>query len=421
MKKIKINSKKRNVCLDKKFWQNFGKTIWEKKPVTLKNVKSDLTEIKETEIFDLVVKYSDICRKNKIARGFKLFIDGVQTYEEEVLQFLPRKNDKNFAGYHKRMNEVFSDYCLVCDELLLVDSDIRKKLMDFTMQLYKTVGFPNRFSEIGLYLGNYKKTPFGVHVDHCGVFSFPVTGIKKFRLWTNEFVQKHPDLNRAFNYSKYNKFSQTITIEPGDMSYWSSSAWHIAESTGAFSATWSLGIWVDQKHEQTFSNTLQELLRAKFLRRGEETLTQFTHFHTQNGEVNELPNAYLESIKNLQSLTESELQEFFLKNWMMHISKQGFKNWPAVELNLNTQSEIKLRHSSAPVLWQQSLTEKSKISLSFAGVLIETTTKSGLLKMIKKLNEGQNCKVGQFISNQSKSSDLSILQKLAQAGAFATV
>ena len=319
MKKTKSNIKNHAVYLDQKFWHNFSQNAWEKKPIAYKAVKSDLTEIKETEIFELVVKYSDICRKNKTASGFKLFIDGVQTYEEEVLQFLPQKKDKTFIGYHKRMNEVFSDYCLVCDELLLVDSAIKSKLTDFTMQLYKSVGFPNRFSEIGLYLGNYKKTPFGVHVDNCGVFSFPVTGVKKFRLWTNEFVQKHPALNRAFNYAKYNKFSQTITIEPGDMSYWPSSAWHIAESTGEFSATWSLGVWVDQKHEQSFTNILNELLKTKFLDHGQETLTRFANFHSENGEVTELPDAYRKSIKDLQSLTEVEIREFFLKNWMMHI------------------------------------------------------------------------------------------------------
>jgi len=416
--KKKPNPKKYNACLDQKFWNNFSQTTWEKKPIALKHVKSDLTEIKEAEIFELVVKYSDICRKNKVASGFKLFIDGIQTYEDEVLQFLPLKKDKSFIGYHQRMNEVFSDYCLVCDELLLVDSTIRNKLTDFTMQLYKSVGFPNRFTEIGLYLGNYKKTPFGVHVDNCGVFSFPVTGVKKFRLWTSEFVQKHPSLNRAFNYAKYNKFSEVIKIEPGDMSYWPSSAWHIAESTGEFSATWSLGIWVDQKHEQSFSKTLNELLKNKFSTRGEATLTHFSNLQSANGEVSKLPEVYIESIKALQSLTDAEIREFFLKTWMVHISKQGFKNWPVIELNLSLKSKIRIRYKSAPILWQQGLSEKSKLLLSFAGVLVETNTKSGLFKMIKRLNEGHSCQVGQFISAGKKNLDLSVLQKLANAGAF---
>ncbi|MBO9666314.1 MAG: RNA methylase, partial [Bdellovibrio sp.] len=246
------------VQLDQKFWQNFAKNYWEKKALLLKNVQSSIHEISADEVFKLLVLYADLCRKRHDPEGFKFFIDGFKADAGDVLQVLPEKKDRSLQGYHARMEKLFPDYCLVCDELLTVNLNKQHLLTHFTNSLYHHIGFPNRFTEMGLYLGNYRKTPFGVHVDSCGVFSFPVAGTKSFRLWTPAFVKKNPALDRAFNYDKYKKASELLQAGPGDMTYWPSSAWHIAESDGSFSATWSLGVWVDQPHKNVFSESLQD-------------------------------------------------------------------------------------------------------------------------------------------------------------------
>lgn len=405
------------VLLDQKFWAHFSKNIWEKKHLAVKNVKSPLLEIGEAEIFRLLVLFSDRCRELKNAAGFKFYIDGIQTHPEDVLQVLPVKKDKTLLGYHQRMKALFSDYCLVCDELLKANAEKQTLLTDFTAELYRHTGFPNRFSEMGLYLGNYRKTPFGVHVDRCGVFSFPVVGQKKFRLWTSAYVKKNPALDRAFSYSQYKKNSVVMQAEVGDMTYWPSSAWHIAESDGQFSATWSLGIWVDKPHKEIFSESLALLVTEKMGESGESVGTVFQTLHNSTGEVTELPQAFVNSIKLLKDLTAAELEEIFLKSWMQHISLQGFKNLPQGKSQPGLSSRVCLRSSNAKILWQQSRVHKTKVFCSFGGVLIETKKSSGLLKLIKTLNEGKTCLVRDFIKPANKT-DLQSLQQLAEAGAL---
>ncbi|MNK55177.1 Cupin superfamily protein [compost metagenome] len=404
--------------LDQKFWSHFAKNIWEQKPLVLKNVKSDLLEMGDAAIFDLLVLYSNRCRKLKNPEGFKFYINGLRTDDQDVLQVLPVKKDKTLLGYHARMNEMFSDYCLVCDELLKANLEKQALLTDFTDELYRHVGFPNRFSEMGLYLGNYRKTPFGVHMDRCGVFSFPVAGVKKFRLWTSAFVKKNPKLDRAFEYGKYKKDSQLMEVGPGDMTYWPSSAWHIAESDGSFSATWSLGVWVDQPHKETFSQSLKGLLDEKLGTAGAATATSFKTLHESSGEVTQLPAAYLQSIELLQGLTSLELQETFLKSWMVHISQQGFKTIPQVDFKLGLKSQIRLRNVRAPILWQQGVANKGKFFFGFGGVLVECTKSSGLLKLVKALNAGESCLISKYLTGTTKPQDLKSLQSLAAAGAF---
>lgn len=372
----------------------------------------------ETAIFELLVIYADRCRKSKDAAGFKFYIKGERVYDEDVLQVLPVKKDKSLLGYHDRMAKEFSDYCLVCDELLKANAEKQALLTDFTDDLYRHVGFPNRFSEMGLYLGNYRKTPFGVHVDNCGVFSFPVAGVKKFRLWTSEFAQKNPALDRAFKYEKFKKDSLLMEAGPGDMTYWPSSAWHIAESDGSFSATWSLGIWVDKALKDSFSESLKSVLDTQLGTLGASTMTAFKNLHAKTGEVSTLPPAYLQAIELLKSLTSVELQETFLKSWMLHISQQGFKNIPQVDFELKPQSKIRLRNPKSPILWQQSLTAKNKIFLGFAGQIVECSTKSPLLRLVQELNAGETVLVS-TLKGPQKSQDMASLKVFAAAGAFA--
>lgn len=415
--KSKVSKSSASV-IDRKFWKNFAANVWEKKPLFVKNFPASLLEMGEGEVFDLLVLYANKCRKLNDPTGFKFYIDGFKVSEEEVLQVLPEKTDKSLLGYHDRMKAMFSDYCLVCDELLTVNNKKQHLLTDFTDKLYRHVGFPNRFSEMGLYLGNYKKTPFGVHVDSCGVFSFPVVGKKRFRLWTSAYAKKNPSLDRAFKYEKHKSASQLLEPKPGDMTYWPSSAWHIAESDGSFSATWSLGVWVDRPHKQVFSESLKELLDSKGTASSLDVMTSYKTLHSDSGEVSELPTAYLDSIKQLQKLTFEELQENSLKTWMKHISLQGFKTVPHVALKVGSKSRIRLSHHNSPVLWQKSLTTKGKFYFSFGGSLIECAPSSHFLTLIKALNSQETCQVSSFLKGPQQKADLQILQKLADTGAL---
>lgn len=412
--KLSINP----VPLDQKFWSEFSAKYWEKKHLQVKNFKSSLQKMDEAAVFKLLVLYSDLCRKNKNPQGFKFYIQGIQAHPSDILQILPVRKDQSLLGYHVRMEKLFSDYCLVCDELLSVESDQRSALTEFTDALHEHVGIPNRFSEMGLYLGNYQKTPFGVHVDHCGVFSFPVVGQKKFRLWTSEFVKKNPSLDRAFKYEKYKNKSQVLIAGPGDMTYWPSSAWHIAESDGSFSATWSLGVWVDRTHGDVFCEGLSDLLREKKLASDQLSTTRFQTLHESSGEVKQLPQAYLDSISHLKKMTTVELTDYFLRSWVRHISLKGLKTFPQSQMQIKRDSKIRLRSLNAPVLWFVSPSDKNLKFYCFSGVAISSKLTRGLNSLVLQLNKGKTCQVGDFLKGATVLHDLKILNKLAESGAF---
>lgn len=408
-----------SLLLDSAFWSRFSKTTWEKRATAFRDISSPLLELDEAEIFLALVLYSDRCRKLKTADGLKLYIEGQRQFESEVLRHLPKKSDQSLTGYHQRMNAQFADYCLVCDELLQVNHAKQDRLAEFTEALYKAVGFPNRFAEMGLYLGNYRKTPFGVHVDGCGVFSFPVVGKKTFRIWKPDYVAKHPSLERAFTYTKHKAHSQVLSAQPGDMTYWPSSDWHVAESDGSFSATWSLGIWVDQRLSVEVGALVTSLLTAANDLDAVSGTTPFTEIVASNGQMVGLPDLYQNSIDRLKALSSDQLGTAFLKSWMVHTSKQGFKNQPpflAPVKSLNRSSVIKLRNSKSQIRWMKSTTDQNYY-YSFAGVVTEGSRSVAFLKLVKKLNAGDSLKVGASLKSSDKL-EIKNLRLLASVGAL---
>jgi hypothetical protein len=369
--------------LDQKFWRHFSKAIWEKKSVAVKGIQSPLLQMHQTVIFELLVSYSDRCRRAKSADGMKFYIQGHRQFESEVIRHLPKKNDLNLAGYHERMSSQYDDYCLVCDELLQINNDRQESLEDFTSLLFRYVGLPNRFAEMGLYLGNYRKTPFGVHEDACGVFSFPVVGKKKFRIWKPNYVKKNPDLVRAFTYAKHKSASQVLEAKVGDMTYWPSSAWHIAESDGAFSATWSLGVWVDRKQSDVVSEVMSELIRRALGSSGDSRMTSSRI--SAAGEVSSLPQNYLQSIAALDALSSAQIRSTFREQWLRHLSMRGLKTHPTSDLAIRANSILRLRSAKRPIQW---IRDGATVIYAFNGRTFRSSSKT-LLKFVTGVNAGQ--------------------------------
>lgn len=407
--------------LDQKFWNEFAKKTWEKKPLAIRRVDSSVLLIDAEQIFNLLVRYSDRCRKTKNLDGLKLYLDGERQFSDEVLELLPTKRDESLEGYHSRMNEMFADYCLVCDELLQLDTDVWQELLKFTKSLHQSVGLPNRFSEIGLYLGNYKKTPFGVHVDNCGVFSFPVVGTKRFRIWKPEFVNKHPKLVRSHRYERYKKASQLLQASPGDMTYWPSNAWHISESDGSFTATWSLGVWVDKPFQNVTLDALAPLIQKKLNEKSDKTTTPFHISPAADGCVDTLTKIHLGAIAALKTISEDELHDAYLRAWTIHNSKQGFKTVPKrsdiAQFKLNSRIQLQ---TSLPILWSQFKTEPYTL-FAFAGTAVDRKTSRGFLKLVQALNSGKVCQINKYIKGGSAKQELVLLQSLAEAGAIVPV
>ena len=394
--------KKRKPILDQEFWSNFARRDWEKRPLAVANASSPIFDIGPEQIFEMLLAYAERCRKMSNTAGLKFYIDGQPISLLDHLEVLPKKKDKTLLGYHARLERFLADYCLVCDELIQVGHQHWQTLGQFAQSLFTSVGFPNRFAEIGFYMGNYRKTPFGVHVDGCGVFSFPVAGEKKFRLWKPSYVARNPDLKNAHSYAKHKRHSSLLIAQRGDMTYWPSSYWHIAESEGQFSATWSIGVWVD---EPVIVTVLQALGPLYTQRLGEAAMVASTDWQDlpgPAGEVKLLPASLHEIVSEIGRISKGERLDALTKLWLQKLSQHGFKSAPLPndQLKLKNIGFLTLRRSAQTqaIFWKRLANQR--ICIACNGRLIEEASSSALLRLLGLLNNGESFRLKEFIQYQ---------------------
>ena len=173
---------------------------------------------------------------------FRLYVNGKESGLPPLLPLLPTRKDKTFEGYHHRLTSKTNDikYGLIINYLQTVDPQLFESVCRQLQPFLREIGIPFGNRSCTLWLGNYERTPFGVHIDPLAGFQFPIIGRKRLRLWTSEYQNKHPELELAQDYKKHLRNSVLIEADPGGMLYWPSDLWHVGESDGQFHV--SLGI-----------------------------------------------------------------------------------------------------------------------------------------------------------------------------------
>ncbi|MEB3282145.1 MAG: hypothetical protein VKK42_24830 [Lyngbya sp.] len=124
------------------------------------------------------------------------------------------------------------DYALIVADWHQFDRALWEKIVVSLEGLTKLVGISASRMDTQLFLGNYKITPFGVHVDAASAFHFPIIGKKIIRFWPDSYAQKNPALHHARNYARFLENSSVIKAVPGQAIYWPSNYWHIGEGDG---------------------------------------------------------------------------------------------------------------------------------------------------------------------------------------------
>ncbi|MBI5367923.1 MAG: hypothetical protein HZA54_12860, partial [Planctomycetes bacterium] len=236
-----------------RFWQGFVARNWERQPLALADLAgTPLPAIAPAELFDAVVA----CGAAQAAgspQTIRLYVHGnLVDLSGGFQKLLPCRADGSFSGYHRRMTEQLAelgrpDYALIIADWHAFHRVAWERICGALAGLFAAVGISRARMDTQIFLGTYRVTPFGVHVDPTGSFHFPVLGRKTMRLWSGAYAARHPDLPDALRYGRFKAGSRVLTARAGGMLYWPSSAWHVGESGGSFSVTWGLGYWTGDR------------------------------------------------------------------------------------------------------------------------------------------------------------------------------
>lgn len=198
----------------------------------------------ETEVFQGLVEASRRFSDEKIKLPFQFFNEEGLSFEcEQLEEHLPRINDVSISRYAERVTNQLDGqkFALILNGLFFSHQpELWLRARSFLHDFLQLV--PNQFWCSVLFAGNYDRTPFGVHQDNKSTFQFIIAGRKRMRLWTNEFVEKHPEIRWTHNYKRFLDDAITLEAEAGDVMFWDKSYWHIGESAEGLSIGLSIGL-----------------------------------------------------------------------------------------------------------------------------------------------------------------------------------
>ena len=189
------------------------------------------------------------------------------------------------AGGHESMDELEGDcarkvpgktFGLMVNNFQSLDLGLWNGFTAFLQDAHPWIDFPIARCVVDLFFGNYASSFLGLHKDTQEIFGFVVRGEKTMLAWPFKYftsrvegitsAAKYFQVQLPVDYRKYRKDALVLKAYPGDIIYWPSDYWHIAEATpGKFSVMLSLGLFsshVNPKRENDLIAFRQRLLTA---------------------------------------------------------------------------------------------------------------------------------------------------------------
>src|SRR5262245_15100070 len=208
--------------LDHEQWERFVRRDWCRR-VTWRRGLGAL--VSSRELFDVVAAASSA------GDGRTQFRQYANARPVDGQSLLPRPDDGSFTGWRRRMARRFrGSVALVVNPLQHHSHGLWQRLSEFLRGLFERTGIPAYGVEVGAFIGDYDATPFGVHTDAVDVIASMIEGRKRIVTWRPEqLTQKQAEL---YGRSAALPRPRAVDANPGDLVYWPSGFWHIAQCRG---------------------------------------------------------------------------------------------------------------------------------------------------------------------------------------------
>jgi hypothetical protein len=240
------------------FWDLFVSRAWDRTPAVFKNVCTP-SFFAENDLFDLLCESSWRRKNNSKSVNLRFYRDGSsREIFEDYAEHLPLAQDMSLSRYSRRLTRSFRNnpWGIILNEINRYSPELWQRARELMWHLFSRVGFPGGTVTVDSFVGNYDRTPFGIHKDPYHVFTFPVVGEKVFHLWPFQPLARISGINDSAYYTHQITGLRDIIpkklapielrASPGDMVYWPQSYWHIAHGGQGLNATVTLGLGFTQ-------------------------------------------------------------------------------------------------------------------------------------------------------------------------------
>jgi len=238
------------------FWTHFFENYWDKRPILIKQPFAS-TIGSWDEVLAGLRNAREHFRSSNPGTQTRLYTeDGFSPDKTELKNYLPNSNNLSVDDFFEITSQKLwgQRFAIILNNFQVSSEPLWYRTRAFMAPIIKR--YPILSSDAVLFIGNYEKTPLGIHSDELSVFLFVIKGRKKIYLWPEDYFRDQFDERRDLDFELLRKDAISLEGEVGDLLFWPNSYWHVGESVGGSSISLSLGltplhpdeeIWADLK------------------------------------------------------------------------------------------------------------------------------------------------------------------------------
>jgi hypothetical protein len=368
-------------------WSKFKSKYWEKLSFTTKTNPVRDSSISQKEMLSIITHGGELYRQGGQV-PIRMYIENDSILD--MGPYLPIPSDQTLEGYHKRVQNLIGGrkFFLTWNQIHQWSPLVFEKSRKFFSTLYSQVGFPPQFADVMIFMGDYEKTPFGVHVDYAANFTFPVLGEKRLRVWSEEYAKKSSDLKGSLQYENHLPASTLLASPPKGMIYMPSTAYHIGEPSGAFTVSYSFVFGMRLSPMSRLFAEVNKIISSKYPSISNDEMMSGEYEDPSKG-IKRLPKEWKDPIRHMKRMLQTgELEEALRESWANMVTSCGFQfdiapDWGNEILDSSKVSGSKFN----PVAWKK--TASGNLLVSFRGESHEFPYHSGMIALLKFVNSGR--------------------------------
>ena len=386
--------------LTPEFWSRFVQKFWEQRPLVIKQpFASPLTT--SNEIFSAIKNASEQFRAGGPDCFFRFYTEeGFLLTGPKLQHYIPETSDLSAADYVNRMTRKLhgQQFGLVLSQFQAHEARLWSRVRKFLSEL--SAELPAQpWVEMVSFLGNYDKTPFGIHRDAVSVFLYVVEGHKRIYLWPRDYFSDSDDVRLESDFATLRRDAIMLEAEAGDIIFWPANIWHVGESVGGFSSSISIALGPLRPAENVLN-----LLLTKIKERLEPSLAEASFPATQaeaQRSIELIPKVSKLAIAALRKAShDPQLAQSLRVLWLNLMTGAGSDYVPPpLPLRILADDLVIKGYRERPILWMAD-TDGDMIC-SAQGHSFTIPADPSVIRMFKRLNGGEAVRVGDLIAEHT--------------------
>lgn len=240
---------------DPQFWKKFHDRHWRPRVPTVLRRPFKTFPFSGDLILESLKRFEAGVRAGDHRKACLLSIGDVETAPRRPLRTLFKEETHSIEELDQACRRVFrkKTFGLMVTQTQAVHPGIWEGLTSVLHDAAEYLEVPPPSTYVDFFYGNYSSAFTGIHKDTQEIIAFVIHGKKRILAWPFDYFLSrveglgHGDryFNRRLDVDprKYRKDAIVLDAQAGDVIYWPSDYWHVAEGKpGTFSAMLSLGI-----------------------------------------------------------------------------------------------------------------------------------------------------------------------------------